>query len=186
MSNVIHVLGFGGSLRKGSFSTALLKCAQGLHVEGVEVELFEEFGQFPIFNQDFEKTPPDPVARFKQKVRACDALLISTPEYNYSVPGYLKNAIDWASRPYGDNSFEGKPVAIMSESTGQNGGSRAQYHLRQTFIFLDMHPINRPEFMASQIQEKIVDGVVTDEHTKEKMAELLTALAVWTKRLKSV
>ena len=87
---------------------------------------------------------PVKVREFKSKIREADAILISTPEYNYSVPGVLKNAIDYASRPYGDNPFDYKPVAIMSASIGMLGGARAQYPLRQIFVFLNMHPINRP------------------------------------------
>src|SRR4029078_4374862 len=101
------------------------------------------------FNQDTEKDMPTKIREFKSKIREADAILISTPEYNYSVPGVLKNAIDSASRPYGDNPFDGKPGAIMSASIGMLGGARAQYHLRQIFVFLNMHPINRPEIMVN-------------------------------------
>lgn len=99
----------------------------------------------PLFNQDLEEKMSEKVKEFKAKIKAADAILIVTPEYNYSVPGVLKNAIDWASRPYGDNSFGGKPVAVMSASQGMLGGARAQYHLRQTFVSLNIHPVNRPE-----------------------------------------
>jgi chromate reductase, NAD(P)H dehydrogenase (quinone) len=111
-------------------------------------------------------------------------LLIATPEYNYSIPGVLKNAFDWASRPYGDNAFDGKPVAIMSASTGLLGGARAQYHLRQCFVFLDMHPINRPEVIvvqaAKQFDEK---GTLTNQDTRDRIKQLLENLIAWTNRL---
>jgi chromate reductase len=125
------------------------------------------------------------VKEFKAKIREADALLIASPEYNYSVPGVLKNAIDWASRPYGDNAFEGKPVAIMSASIGSLGGARAQYHLRQSFIFLDMYPLNYPEVMMPFAQDNVdANGNVTNDETKRLIRELLEALVQWTRKLK--
>jgi chromate reductase len=125
------------------------------------------------------------VKEFKTKIRAADAILIATPEYNYSIPGVLKNAIDSASRPYGDNAFEGKPVALMGASIGMLGTARAQYHLRQSFVFLNMLPLNQPEVMVPFAQEKIdQDGRVTDQKTKEKIKELVETLVAWTRRLK--
>ena len=110
--------------------------------EGVTLEIFDLLG-IPAYNQDLESDMPTKIKEFKLKIREeSDAILIATPEYNYSVPGVLKNAIDWASRPYGDNSFDGKPVAIMSTSIAMLGGARAQYHLRQMFVFLNMYPVN--------------------------------------------
>ena len=152
--------------------------------ENAKLEIFDLEG-IPPFNQDFENQPPEKVRNFKEKIRAADAILIATPEYNYSIPGVLKNAIDWASRPYTDNAFEDKPVAVMSASTGMLGGSRAQYHLRQTFVFLSMYPINYPEVIVSFAQEKIdKDGKLTDEKTREKIRELLESLIAWTIKLK--
>ena len=128
---------------------------------------------------------PEKVKEFKARIRLADAILIATPEYNYSTPGVLKNAIDWASRPYGDNAFEDKPVAIMSASGGMLGAARAQYHLRQTFVFLNMHPINKPEVIIPFAHEKIDEkGRVTDEKTRVKIKELLESLVAWTRRLK--
>ncbi len=126
------ILGFAGSLRKGSYNRALLRAAAELLPEDATLETFDLEG-IPRFNQDLESDPPARVKDFKAKIRAADAVLIATPEYNYSVPGVLKNAIDWASRPSGDSAWPGKPLAVMSASTGMLGGSRAQYHLRQTF-----------------------------------------------------
>ncbi len=180
----ITILGFAGSLRKGSYNKALLRAAVELKPESVKLELFDIEG-IPPYNMDIEDKMPEKVKEFKAKIRANDAILISTPEHNYSIPGVLKNAIDWASRPYGDNSFEGKPVGIMSASPGMLGGVRAQYHLRQTFVFLDMYPLNRPEVVVTFAAEKIDDkGRVIDEKTREKIKELLEALVVWTRRLK--
>ena len=183
MERKISILGFAGSLRKGSYNKALLRAALEQVPKDATLEIFDLEG-IPPFNQDHEQNPPERVRLFKQKIRAADAILIATPEYNYSIPGVLKNAIDWASRPYGDNSFEGKPVAIMSAAGGMLGGSRAQYQLRQTFVFLDMHPLNRPEVIVPAVHEKVdQDGKVTDEKTRQKIRELLEALVKWTKKL---
>jgi chromate reductase len=184
MDGQVNILGFAGSLRKGSYNKALLREAAKLVSTGAKLEIFDLEG-IPPFNQELEQALPDKVKEFKAKIRAADAILIATPEYNYSIPGVLKNAIDWASRPYPDNSFQGKPVAMMSASTGLLGGARAQYHLRQVFVFLDMHPINKPEvivtFAPSKFDEK---GALTDETAKELIRKLLEALVAWTQRLK--
>src|SRR3990172_4966208 len=148
MDKVTNILGFAGSLRKGSYNKALLRAAAELVPKDTVMEVFDLEG-IPPFNQDLEQSVPIKVKEFKAKIKSADAILIATPEHNYSIPGVLKNAIDWASRPYGDNSFEGKPAAIMSASVGLLGGARAQYHLRQACVFLDMHPINRPEVMVA-------------------------------------
>jgi len=184
MSKPVTVLGFAGSLRKNSYNKSLLRAAMELVPKDAKLEIFDLEG-IPPFNQDFENRPPEKVKEFKAKIRAADAILIATPEYNYSIPGVLKNAIDWASRPYGDNAFEDKPVAIMGASGGMLGSARAQYHLRQTFVFLNMHPINKPEVIVTFASEKIDEkGRVTDEKTREKIKELLESLVAWTRRLK--
>jgi chromate reductase len=181
----VNILGFAGSLRKGSYNRALLRAAGELLPEHTTLESFDLEG-IPPFNQDQEGTPPDRVRELKGKIRAADSILIVTPEYNYSIPGVLKNAIDWASRPYGDNSLGGKPVAIMSASTGMLGGARAQYHLRQSFVFLDMHPVNRPEVFVTFAGQKFdQEGRLIDEQTRKFIGELLKALVASTKRLKS-
>jgi chromate reductase, NAD(P)H dehydrogenase (quinone) len=121
----------------------------------------------------------------EMKIRESDAILIATPEYNYSIPGVLKNAIDYASRPYGDNSFDDKPVAIMSASVGMTGGARAQYHLRQTFVFLNMHPVNVPEVIVTFASEKFdSEGDLRDDNTKKFLTQLLQNLSNWTRRLR--
>lgn len=125
MNKKVTILGFAGSLRKGSFNKALLRAALELVPKDAKLEIFDLEGISP-FNQDLENKPPPKVKDFKAKIRAADAILIATPEYNYSVPGVLKNAIDWASRPYSDNAFEDKPVGVMSASGGMLGGARAQ------------------------------------------------------------
>jgi chromate reductase len=183
MDRQIGILGFAGSLRPGSYNRALLRAALELVPAGAKLEVFELDG-IPPFNQDSESSPPERVREFKRKIKASDALLIATPEHNYSVPGVLKNAIDWASRPYGDNAFEGKPVAMMSASIGMLGGARAQYHLRQSFVFLNMYPLNTPEVFVTFASQKFDDkGRLLDEKAKELIKELLNNLVTWTKRL---
>ena len=179
MNDKIKILGFAGSLRKGSFNRALLRNAGRLVPNNSTLEIFELDG-IPLFNQDVEKEMPEKVREFKSKIREADAVLISTPEYNYSVPGVLKNAIDTASRPYGDNPFDGKPVAIMSASIGILGGARAQYHLRQIFVFLNMYPINRPEVMVNFAADKFdSNGNLLDETSKKMIGELIQNLVDW-------
>jgi chromate reductase len=184
MPHKISILGFAGSLRKGSYNKSLLRAALEMVPADAGLEIFDLEG-IPPFNQDLENQPPEKVKNFKAKIRAADAILIATPEYNYSIPGVLKNAIDNASRPYGDNAFDGKPVAIMGASIGMLGTARAQYHLRQSLVFLNTYPLNQPEVMVPFAQEKIdQNGRVTDQKTREKIKELLEALAIWTRKLK--
>jgi chromate reductase len=181
----VKILGFVGSLRKRSYNKTLMRTAVKLAPEDAAIEVFDLEG-IPPFNQDLERQPPQVVKEFKAKIRKADAILIASPEYNYSVPGVLKNAIDWASRPYGDNAFEEKPVAIMSASIGTLGGARAQYHLRQSFVFLNMHPLNHPEVMMPFAEDNVdAEGNVTNEQTKQLIRELLEALVRWTRKLKA-
>jgi len=181
MNTPLTILGIAGSLRKTSYNRAALRAAQELVPPGVRLEIFDLEG-IPPFNQDEEGPPPERVGQFKQRIRAADAILIVTPEYNYSIPGVLKNAIDWASRPYGDNSWEGKPVAIMGASMGAQGTARAQYHLRQVFVYLNMYALNRPEVMISNAAQRFDEkGNLKDEETKSHIQKLLQALVAWAK-----
>jgi chromate reductase, NAD(P)H dehydrogenase (quinone) len=183
MKSKLSILGFAGSLRKESYNKAILRVAQEVVPSEAQLEIFDLAG-IPLFNQDTEQQPAQRVTEFKAAIRAADALLIVTPEYNYSMPGVLKNALDNASRPYGDNAFEGKPVAIMGASIGMLGTARAQYHLRQCCVFLNMYPLNRPEVMVPFAHQKIDDkGRLTDAATREKIAELVAALITWTRQL---
>ena len=185
MDNKVNILGFAGSLRKGSYNKSLLKASGGLAPEDAELEIFDLEG-IPPFNQDLENSVPEKVKEFKKRIRAADAILIATPEYNYSIPGVLKNAIDWASRPYGDNAWGSKPVAVMSASSGMLGGARAQYHLRQVFVFLNMFPVNKPEVFVTFASQKFDEkGILTDEKTREKVKELLESLIAWARKLKA-
>lgn len=184
MGDKIRILGISGSLREGSYNTAALRAAAGLAPENAEFEIFDISGM-PEFNQDNEKDPPAKVSEFKRKIREADAILFSSPEYNYSVPGVLKNAIDWAARPYGDSAWEGKPCAIMGASPGAIGTARMQYHLRQIMVFLNMHPLNKPEVMINNCASKFDDqGELTDEATRDFIAKQMKALVEWTQLLK--
>jgi chromate reductase len=184
MVKLVRILGFAGSLRKDSYNKALLRAAGELMPRGVVFETFDLKG-IPLYNQDSEAQPPKRVREFKTRIKAADAILIATPEYNYSIPGVLKNVIDWASRPYDDNVFDGKPVAIMGASTGMLGTARAQYHLRQCFVFLNVHTVNRPEVMVAHAPERFdANGELKDKKTKKVMAELIESLVSLADRLK--
>jgi chromate reductase len=185
MTSRISILGFAGSLRKDSYNKAILRAALEMVPPEAELKIFDLEG-IPPFNQELEDRPAEKVTAFKAGIRAADALLIATPEYNYSIPGVLKNALDSASRPYGDNALDAKPGAIMGASVGMLGTARAQYHLRQCCVFLNMYPLNRPEVLVPFVQDKVdSDGRLTDVKTREKIRELLEALVTATKRLKA-
>ena len=181
----LKILGFAGSLRRNSYNRGALKAAQALAAADVKIEIFD-LGGIPAFNQDDEADPPKIVAGFREKIAAADAVLIATPEYNYSVPGVLKNAIDWGSRPYGKGALIGKPAAIMGASIGMLATSRAQYHLRQSFVGLNMCVLNQPEVMIP-FAAKVFDakGNITDDKVRDKIKELVAALADWTRKLKA-
>jgi len=184
MTSKLSILGFAGSLRQGSYNKAILRAALEMVPSGANLEIFDIAG-IPLFNQDLEKEPVEKVREFKAAIRAADALLIATPEYNYSMPGVLKNALDNASRPYGDSALDGKPVAIMGASVGMLGTARAQYHLRQCCVTLNMYPVNQPEVMVPSVHKKIDEtGRLTDPTTREMIAKLVEALIAWTRRLK--
>jgi chromate reductase len=183
MSKLIRILGIAGSLRRDSYNRATLRAATELAPAGASIETFELDG-FPGFNQDDEQNPPAKVVELKRRIREADAVLFVTPEYNYSVPGVLKNAIDWASRPYGDSAWNGKPAAIMGASIGAIGTARAQYHLRQMMVFLNMFPVNQPEVMIGNASERFdAAGNLTDDATKEFIRQLLQNLVDWTRRI---
>lgn len=183
MSRTLTILGIAGSLRKGSYNRAALRAAAALTPQDAILEIFELDG-IPGFNEDHERNPPQKVIELKQRVRAADAILFVTPEYNYSIPGVLKNAIDWASRPYGDNAWDGKPAGIMGASIGSIGTARAQYHLRQSMVFLNMYPLNQPEVMIANAAERFdAQGNLTDDKTRTFIQKLLVNLVEWTRRL---
>lgn len=173
---VVKIIGFTGSLRKGSYNKAALRAAQALMPEGSELELVDLAG-IPFLNEDVEAAGiPQPVEAFKQKLAEADGLLISTPEYNYSIPPVLKNALDWASRGK-ETPLYGKPLAIMSASPGMFGGARAQYQLRQVCVCVNLLPLNKPELMIAAAHTKVsAEGVLEDERSLKGIRELLEAL----------
>lgn len=174
--DAIKILGIVGSLRKSSYNRSALIAAQELLPDGAVLELAELHG-IPVFNQDDEMAPPASVREFKQRILAADAILFATPEYNYSLPGGLKNAIDWASRPYGENAWQGKAAAMMGASVGNLGTARAQYHLRQILVTLNMPVVNQPEVMIGNAAKRFDDaGKLSDEPTRQHIQKLLHAL----------
>ena len=185
MTESLKFLGIPGSLRRASYNRAALVSAQAMLPDGVELEIFDLAG-IPLFNQDLEAEPVARVIEFRQKIRAADAIVFATPEYNYSIPGVLKNAIDWASRPSGESVWTGKPVAVMGASPGMFGSARAQYHLRQTFIALNMFQLNHPEIMIGNADKAFdAQGKLIDESSQKRIRKLITDLAIWTRQLKS-
>lgn len=182
MEKSLKILGISGSLRKGSYNRGLLRAAALVAPTHCSIEIFD-LTPIPIYNQDQEKTLPPAVQELKAKIKAADGLLIAVPEYNYSFSGVLKNALDWGSRPYGQNAWDGKPVALMGASAGAQGTSRAQYHLRQVMVTLNMYPLNRPEVMIPLAQDKFNEqGDLLDEENRQRVARLLEALVASIKR----
>ncbi len=183
-NGALTVLGFAGSLRQGSYNKAALRAAQELSPPGMTIESFD-LAPIPIYNDDVRlQGYPPAVEEFRARIKAADALLIVTPEYNHSIPGVLKNAIDWASRPP-DQPFNGKPIAIMGVSPGVLGTVRAQMHLRQSFVFLNGLLLSQPEVLIGNAGNRFdAEGKLTDESTREFVRKLLDALAAWTRRLR--
>jgi len=184
MADEITILGIAGSLRKDSYNKGALRAAQELCPEGARLEIYDIAG-LPLFNQDEERNPTPKVSEFKQKIRAADAILLVTPEYNYGVPGVMKNALDVASRPYGDNAWNGKPVALMSAAASIAGGIRAQYQVRQCFVFLNMDAVTQPEVAIGNAQQRFdANGNLTDETSKKLIRQLLENLVAKARRLR--
>ena len=184
MAEQINILAIAGSLRKDSYNKAALRFAQSVCPDGARLEICDIAG-LPLFNQDEEKNPTPKVTDFKGRIRSADAILISTAEYNYGIPGVLKNAIDVASRPYGDSAWNGKPVAIMSAAMGSAGGLRAQYQLRQYFVFLNMDAVVQPEVAIAAAHQRFdAQGNLTDETSKKMIAQLLQNLVARTRILR--
>lgn len=176
MTDNIKVLGISGSLRKDSFNTALVRAAQTLAPDGLSVEI-ADLSAIPLYNEDVRDMGyPQPVQALRNQIRDADAVLIATPEYNYSIPGVLKNAIDWASRPP-EQPFAGKVVGIMGASPGRIGTARAQYHLRQCFVFLNSTVLNKPEVMVGGAGQVFKDGKLIDDATRGFVSDLLKAIA---------
>src|SRR5271170_8367181 len=180
-SGTVSVLGICGSLRRASYNMAALRAAVALKPAGVSVTV-ADISQIPPYNEDVrvEGFPPS-VETLRRQIAAADALIFSCPEYNYSMSGVLKNAIDWASRPP-DQPFAGKPCAIIGAAGGMAGSARAQYDLRRSCVFLDMHPLNKPEVLIGRAHTKFdAAGGFADEAGRGFIRDLLVALADWTR-----
>lgn len=184
MSNTMKILGFAGSLRKESFNKFLLNAAAELAPSGMYIDKFDII-DIPLFNEDVEAQGiPDPVKIFREKIQSADGLLIVTPEYNYSIPGVLKNAIDWASRAP-NSPLSGKPLAIMGATMGMGGTMKAQMHLRQVCVNTNLIPMNKPEILISAAHEKFdTNGKLTDEAIREQITKMLISYKSWVERFK--
>ena len=177
---LVRILAISGSGRKKSYNTALLHAAEALVPEGAVLETFD-VSRFPLFNDDLVAEMPGEIRDFKQRVKQASAILFATPEYNYSISAILKNAIEWGNQP--DNSWDGKPAAIISASISLRGGARAQAHLRQIMVDLNMHPINQPQLLLARAGEKFDANLkLVDSASLTTLQSLLDALVEWTRR----
>jgi chromate reductase len=168
-----------GSLRKESFTRKVANALAEIAAPVLALEQLE-IGSLPLYNQDLDVASPGEWQRFRDRVRAADAVLFATPEYNRSVPGLLKNAIDVGSRPYGKSAWAGKPAAVISVSPGSVGGFGANHHLRQSLVFLDMPCLQQPEVYISGA-DKLFDksGKLTSDNVRELLGKLVTAFDRW-------
>ena len=181
----VKILGVSGSGRKGSYNWALLEAAKEMLPENTALEIFD-VSRFPLYTQDHEHDPRVEVQQFKQKIRQSDAILFATPEHNYTVTAVLKNAIEWGNRPAGNNSWNGKPAAIVSASSGPRGGARSQLHLRQILVDLNMYAINQPQLLLARAQDAFESDLkLKDPQTRETLKTILQTLAIWTKKINS-
>lgn len=171
-----------GSLRKDSFNRKLANALIGMAPDSLKLGIIE-IGNLPLYNQDFDGDPPQAVRDFKQQIQAADALLFVTPEYNRSVPGVLKNAIDVGSRPYGQSAWAGKPGAVISVSPGAIGGFGANHHLRQSMVFLNVPMMQQPEAYIGGAANLFDDkGGIANDSTRDFMQKFLQAYAEWVER----
>jgi chromate reductase len=179
-AQTLHILGIAGSLRAASYNRGLLRAAAGLLPSGVDLETMV-LNDIPLYNVDVERQgEPVPVQELKQRITAADVLLIATPEYNYSIPGVLKNALDWASRPPQTCALRKKPVGIVGASSGRSGTMRSQLALRQVFVFTGSYAMPQPEFLLAEAAQKCdTGGDLVDEETRERLRTFLVALVEW-------
>ena len=177
----MQLLGLAGSLRRGSHNRGLLVALGEALPEGASLTLFDRLAELPTFDPD-QRTDPEPVVAWKAAIAAAHGLVIATPEYNYSLPGVLKNAIDWASRPPSQSPLRGKPVGIVSAASGISGGMRAQYHLRQILVYTDSPAMMQPEVIVPLSYTRFTDGVLTDDATRVHLRLFATALLSWVAR----
>ena len=179
-----NLVAISGSLRKGSFNTMLLHAFKEHAPDGVNVE-YLSIDHLPGYNQDMEEDFPADITALKNKIKAADGVIISTPEYNRTIPGPLKNAVDWLSRPYGDSAWNEKPVFIASASGGAIGGALAAMNLRQAFVFLNAYVPGQPEFYLGGATSKFDEyGKLTDEETVKRIGQAFTAFTAFIDRLR--
>jgi len=187
LTDKVQVLGIGGSLRQRSYNRALLRAARELAPEDMEIQIFdnETLTMIPPYDEDVRlQGEPESVEIMKREISAADALLFSIPEYNHTISGVLKNAVDWVSRPSSESPLDGKPIAIMGATTGKSGTARAQMNFRQLCVFTNMLTLNKPQVQVSQAAEKFDDaGRLIDEKTRHYVSMLTEALLDWTRRL---
>ncbi|MBN1321712.1 MAG: NAD(P)H-dependent oxidoreductase [Thermoleophilia bacterium] len=178
----VHILGIPGSLRAGSYNLGLLRAAAELIPVEASLEIVSLAG-IPPYNADVQSQgDPEPVVELKRRVEGAGALLIATPEYNYSIPGVLKNAIDWVSRPPKTTPLRKKPVGIMGASGGESGTMRGQLAIRQVFVFLDSYVMGQPELRVTNAGQRFdAEGRLIDEELRERLRVYLTALIEWTR-----
>ena len=179
----MNILGFSGSLRETSLNSALLRAAGKLLPVGVTLQV-ASLSEIPLFGKEAGPEGfPEAVGQLRRAIAEADALLFVTPEYNHSIPGVLKNAIDWASCPP-DQPFAGKPAAILGASSGRLGTVLGQHHLRQMFVYLDVHPVNKPEVYVNAAGEKFdAELRLADQTSRDLVQQLMTALVDWTRLL---
>jgi chromate reductase, NAD(P)H dehydrogenase (quinone) len=177
----MKVCAIAGSLRRGSYNRGLIRAAAELAPPPMTIAIFERLGEVPLYDADVEaRGDPEPVVALKNAIRQADALLIATPEYNFSVPGVLKNAIDWASRPPSGSVLMGRPTAILGASPGRTGTARAQLALRQSFVFTQTPVLVGPEMLVGEAQKKFAeDGTLTDGQTIKILRAMLERFLSW-------
>lgn len=176
----LNVVSLCGSLRKGSYNRMVMNALPGLAPQGMQVREAPPYREFPLYDADMQNTSGFPAAvnALAEAIRAADGVVFVTPEYNFGIPGPLKNAIDWVSR-LKDQPFAGKPVALQSASPGPVGGARVQYDLRRSMVFLDALTLNKPEIFIGHCAQRIDDksGEITDAQTKQLIGQQLAAFA---------
>lgn len=186
IQNQVQTAIFIGSLRKESFSRMVAKALISVAPKKVNLEILE-IGQLPMYNQDYDESPPKEWTDFRQKLKLFDAVIFVTPEYNRSTPGVLKNAIDIGSRPYGQNAFNGKPGAIVSVSIGALGGFGANHHLRQSLVFLNIPTMAQPEaYIGDAAKLFEANGNLKNEATKEFLKKFMDSFVEWVGKNKTL
>jgi chromate reductase len=180
MTDQVNLLAISGSLRAGSFNSALLRAAADIAPPRTKISIYDRLGDLPPYNADMDREPaPEAVADLRRRIADADGLLIATPEYNYSIPGVLKNAIDWASRPVATNVLRHKPVAQMGAAPGNFGTVRAQLALRQVWLWTESRAVVKPEVHVFRAAERFNErGHLTDPTTRELVKQLLEELTI--------